>query len=600
MKDMEHKHQKTVTISTRIWLMSAFLCVLLLGVGVLSRQYLRNVSSQYSGIVEQNMPKQRMALELYGQFRQIRIDVRTLGIDGVTESLLEKKRGEVGEAVRTYEAMAEEFRSKEFLPGEEEIYKQVEARWEEFKKIGLKAVDLSRLKDQHSKNELIKVFNDECPRVANAFNAEITKLLAFQKDSASARSAEAIALANRSNDLTGSMLGFGLALAVIISFLINRSVSGRLGKVTDEVAGSNKRVNRVVEGLSTASEQLASSSHQQASSIEEISSSLEEISGMVDATLKSSKETVQLSEKVSGLVTKGSDSMTDLKAAVSHISESNTRVEQLSKLIEEIGQKTELIDEIVFQTRLLSFNASVEAERAGEHGRGFAVVAQEVGNLAQLSGKSASEISEIVRKTMKEAQEVTNVNRRSVENGVVLCKQTAQHLESIEGASQEILSSAHAILRASQEQNAGIQQINQNIQLINQSTQENAASAEECANGSKTLMAQSRKLTGVVGELELLVQGKARSTYAQHPESVHSEVEDTAENTGSDHEPALSGQNQASHSKVIGFPKRNVQKQSSHASTPAHAPKKMVVGNGSEPTVGSFSDDSEDDAWDKL
>jgi methyl-accepting chemotaxis protein len=587
MKETEHRAKKTVTISARIWLMSGFLCLLILGIGLISREYLQNVSREYSGIVEQNMPKQRMALELLAQFRQIRIDVRTLGLEGITEAQLEKKRTEVVADVMAFEQLTSEFRNKDFLPGEEVIYKQLEDRWEEFKRIGLRAVELSRSRDQHAKAELMKIFHEDCPRVAGAFNGEINRLLTFHKDSAFARSNEAKTMASRSNDLTGSMLGFGLVIGFFISFVIGRNVGSRLNRVTDEVAGSNKRVNKVVEGLSSASEQLASASHQQASSIEEISSSLEEISGMVDSTLRSSKETVQLSEKVSGLVGRGTGSMNDLQSAVSHISESNIRVEQLSKLIEEIGQKTELIDEIVFQTRLLSFNASVEAERAGEHGRGFAVVAQEVGNLAQLSGKSASEIGEIVRKTMKEAMEVTTVNRRSVENGVTLCKQTAEHFQSIETASQEILSSANAIFRASQEQNAGIQQINQNIQLINQSTQENAASAEECANGSKSLMAQSRKLTGVVGQLEMLVHGKVRSTsgfrqdhhHHQDHEEDHGGPELSHDTLVEDHEPTLGSF--SPRAKVIPMPKK--------PASPVQENKKVV---GLE--------ESEDDAWDKL
>ena len=73
-------------------------------------------------------------------------------------------------------------------------------------------------------------------------------------------------------------------------------------------------------------------------------------------------------------------------------------------IIQEIEDKTKAIDEIVFQTKLLSFNASVEAERAGEHGRGFSVVAQEVGNLAQLSGKSAAEINEILKRKYKSGE----------------------------------------------------------------------------------------------------------------------------------------------------------------------------------------------------
>jgi hypothetical protein len=187
---------------------------------------------------------------------------------------------------------------------------------------------------------------------------------------------------------------------------------------------------------------------------------------------------------------------------------------------------------------------------------------------------------------MKEALEVTSNNRKSVENGVSLCKQTAEHFQSIETASQEILSSANAIYRASQEQNAGIQQINQNIQLINQSTQENAASAEECANGSKTLMIQSRKLTGVVGQLEMLVHGKVRSSHVvrkeQHFESTeeHGEPELVNGHADAEHEPTLG--DFSPRASVIPMPKR--------MAPVAAVEKKKAVG----------MDESEEDAWDKL
>lgn len=299
-----------------------------------------------------------------------------------------------------------------------------------------------------------------------------------------------------------------LGISCLITFILVNRLSKKLTSISLNVAESCKIVTLSSETLASASQLLASSSEEQSSSVEEISSSLEEISAMVTSSVKSSQESLTLSNKVTALVSSGSQSMAELQASVQQIAEANVRVEALAKRIEEIGEKTELIDEIVFQTRLLSFNASVEAERAGEHGRGFAVVAQEVGNLAQMSGKSAAEINQIVKKSVNEAREVVDVCRSRVAEGVVLCKKTMGQLKEIELASKEILSGAEQILRSSEEQSSGVGQINQSVTLVNRTNQENARSAEECAGSSQSLVAQGENLAESVSELEVIVHGK--------------------------------------------------------------------------------------------
>ncbi len=315
--------------------------------------------------------------------------------------------------------------------------------------------------------------------------------------------------------------GIGASLFSLgIAFFLIRIPLDSLGGLAKHVSEVSLEVRQTSESMSASSQQLASSSQEQASSVEETSSSLEEISGLLTSALKSSQQSVDMSHKVSNLVTSSSASMAELQDSMNQIADANTRVEVLAKLIEQIGEKTELIDEIVFQTRLLSFNASVEAERAGEHGRGFAVVAQEVGNLAQMSGKSASEIGQIVKNSIKEAQEVVQFNRSKVMLGVTLCKKTAEQLSDIETVSKEILAGAEHILRASEEQNSGIQQINQSIQLISQATQENASSAEEISSNSISLTSQGDMLVDVVGDLEGLIYGRTRDEY--QPQANHS------------------------------------------------------------------------------
>ena len=74
-----------------------------------------------------------------------------------------------------------------------------------------------------------------------------------------------------------------------------------------------------------------------------------------------------------------------------------------------------MINDIVLKTQLLSFNASIEAARAGQHGRGFAVVAEEVGNLAQLSGGAATEIHTLLQGSLTQVDDIINSTKSLVQ-----------------------------------------------------------------------------------------------------------------------------------------------------------------------------------------
>ena len=302
------------------------------------------------------------------------------------------------------------------------------------------------------------------------------------------------------------------SLSIIVLFVIGFTIAVRLANalaaISRMIGDSSTQVATASDQVSHSSQQLATSSTEQASAVEETSASLEEISGMVENTLKYAESGLQSVEKVKTVTEHGNESMRSLAQAMDAVMESNQRIEKLVKVIEEIGEKTEVIDEIVFQTKLLSFNASVEAERAGEHGRGFAVVAQEVGNLAQMSGKAALEISGIVKSGTIEAQEIVSQNKIRVEKGNQHVQETAQILKEIQKNAESVLIGSRQIQSASKEQASGIKQISQAMENINKVTQETAATSEESASAGEELSAQAEHLAGLVSEMNMIVAGE--------------------------------------------------------------------------------------------
>jgi methyl-accepting chemotaxis protein len=304
-------------------------------------------------------------------------------------------------------------------------------------------------------------------------------------------------------------LAFGFALTVFGYFFATKLAKQLLG-ITESVAEASHQVSAASSQLSNAAEQLSSASQEQAAATEQTSASLTEISGMVEANVQGAEMANEFARDVHSISEVTKKSMEDLKSAMGEIFESNGRIEQLVKVIEEIGEKTEVIDDIVFKTQLLSFNASVEAERAGEHGRGFAVVAQEVGNLAQMSGKAATEIANIVKHSIKEATSVATENKSRVQKGESLAGETGSKMSRVLESLANILEATNKIVAASKEQSQGIGQITTSVDGLNQSTQEIASTAEESASASEELAGQAQSLLSLVQDLRGLVTGDGR------------------------------------------------------------------------------------------
>lgn len=200
------------------------------------------------------------------------------------------------------------------------------------------------------------------------------------------------------------------------------------------------------------------------------------------------------------------------------INETNKEIENIVKIINEIGTKTKVINDIVFQTKLLSFNASVEAARAGEQGKGFAVVAEEVGNLAAMSGAAALEITNmldgsiktvegIVRDSKEKIGKLVLNSKEKVENGTRVAHECEEVLNEIVSSIASVSKMVAEISSASQEQAHGVHEITKAIAQLDQVTQQNTANSTESANAAGTLSGQAEALNSLVQKLVQTIEG---------------------------------------------------------------------------------------------
>ncbi len=178
-----------------------------------------------------------------------------------------------------------------------------------------------------------------------------------------------------------------------------------------------------------------------------------------------------------------------------------------------------VINDIVFQTKLLSFNASVEAARAGDAGKGFAVVAEEVGNLARMSGKAAEEISKLLAHSTKEVEEIISSTtakldesfrgaKVKVDHGVEVAQRCSEVLASIVENVNSVSQTVGEISSASREQASGVAEINKAMAEMDKVTNDNAASAAASVNIADQLAAQATELKVIIDGLQRSVSGE--------------------------------------------------------------------------------------------
>ncbi|MGP2656295.1 methyl-accepting chemotaxis protein [Malaciobacter sp. WC5094] len=224
--------------------------------------------------------------------------------------------------------------------------------------------------------------------------------------------------------------------------------------------------------LSKYVQELNHSSTQAASSLEETSAAVEEITSNIRSN---TNNIIQMSSYTNDL--KDSSSSGEKLAL-----ETTTSMEEINNQVIAINDAISVIDQIAFQTNILSLNAAVEAATAGEAGKGFAVVAQEVRNLASRSAEAAKEIKDLVENATQKTSEGKTISNTMIEGYRDLNTSIGKTIDLIKD-----------IETSSKEQLLGIEQINNAINSLDKQTQENASMAMQSnlvANNTSSIAAK--------------------------------------------------------------------------------------------------------------
>ncbi|WP_051610552.1 methyl-accepting chemotaxis protein [Marinospirillum insulare] len=269
------------------------------------------------------------------------------------------------------------------------------------------------------------------------------------------------------------------------------------------VTSAEGLANKMDQSMVMAVEQMSSSVAEITSTMEELSASSTEIAdyshGVVDVanlTLESSK--------------KGADAMHNLHANMTDIHQDSTasleEMLQLGNQSKAISKVMDLINDLADQTKLIAFNAALEASSAGESGKRFSVVASEIRHLADRVTESTYEIEERIEDIQDSINRLVITSEKGatlIQKGIQNSSETKNELNTLVEAASKTSNAAKQISLSTQQQKAASKQVVLALHDITSSSKFNAQSIREISDISQDMLEVSEHLQALVNEFHI-------------------------------------------------------------------------------------------------
>ena len=262
----------------------------------------------------------------------------------------------------------------------------------------------------------------------------------------------------------GSYAPIKVALTTILDSL-NEAMS-KIGAASVQVLTNANQVSR-------SANYLADDVSRQAAAIQQLNATIEMVGEKSKHSAMTAVKVNEISQKSNASAKNGSRDVQSMVETMEGIRLSSSNISNIMRVIEDIA----------FQTNLLSLNASVEASRAGEHGKGFSVVAEEVRSLARKS-----------QIAVKESAKEIGSSLEIIEEGVIAAQDVSSSLDTISDYVDTVSSHISSIAEMSQDNQGYIMFINRGIGELTKSVQSNALTSQKCAEASEELNTQANAL----------------------------------------------------------------------------------------------------------
>ncbi|HXT47604.1 MAG TPA: methyl-accepting chemotaxis protein [Gemmatimonadaceae bacterium] len=303
--------------------------------------------------------------------------------------------------------------------------------------------------------------------------------------------------------------------------IVSRDELGLLGEGMNQMADDLTRIIDQVQRsgvqVNSSATEIAATSKQQQATVTEIAATTAEVGATASRISATSKELARtmaelsaVADQTSTLAEGGQGGLQRMEATMGQIGAAseliNSRLGLLSEKATNIGMVVTTINKVADQTNLLSLNAAIEAEKAGEHGRGFAVVAREIRRLADQTAIATFDIEQIV----KEMQSAVSAGVMGIDKFADEVRRGREAIGEVTLQLTEIISQVQTLPPSFESVNEGVQsqaisaaQISEALDQLSVASQQTADSLRQSNMAIEQLNDAARGLQSGVSRFTL-------------------------------------------------------------------------------------------------